>query len=301
MADKGLFDEFDPFAYKKNVVPTTPMMPTLSMEGKERMDWSFFETFETSQHMETSEKQDMHMVYDMIESLRIECAEMRKEMGRRDSIYADLKEQLRRRDSAREKENLDLKVAAMQTGKDMQFLMDKIDKKAELTSSLIDRKTITDSSLSKEQSKLADLEVTTKKKPISKTVSFKSDEAVHEEFVGSKELESKIVTLKSNDISSEKKTEYTEPGKRAKDFMKPATFNGSSSWIDYKSHFDMCAELNGWAHDQKGLYLGVSLKGLAQGILGNLQRKDQKDFATLCNTLGERFHQIVKRNCTQLN
>ena len=116
MADKGLFNEFDPFAYKKNVVPTTPMMPTLSREDKERMDESFFETFETSQQMETSQKQDMHMVYDMVESLRIECAEMRKDMGRRDSIYADLKEQLRQRDSAREKENLDLKVAAMQTG-----------------------------------------------------------------------------------------------------------------------------------------------------------------------------------------
>ena len=204
MAYKDLFDEFDPF--KKYVVPTTPMMPTLIRENKERMDESFFETFETSQHMETSEKQVMHMVYDMVESLRIGSAEMRKEMGRSDSTYADLKEQLRQRDSAREKENLDLKVAAMQTGKDMQFLMDKIDKMAELTSSLLDRKTITDSSLGKEQSELADPEVTTRKKPTSKTVSFKSDEAVHEDLVGSKELESKIVTLKSNNTSSEKKT-----------------------------------------------------------------------------------------------
>ena len=275
MADKGLFDEFDPFAYKKNVAPTTPMMPTLSREDKERMDESFFETFETSQHMETSEKQDMHMVYDMVESLRIECAEMRKEIGKRDSVYADLKKQLGQRDSAREK--------------DMQFLIDKIDKMAELTSYLLDRKTITDNSLSKEQSKLADLEVTTKKKPTSKTVSFKSDEAVHEDLVGSKELGSKIVTLKPNDISSEKKAECAELGKKGKNFMKPATFDGSSSWIDYKSHFDMCAELNGWTHDQKGLYLGVSLRGLAQGVLVNLPTKDQKDFETLCNTLGERF------------
>ena len=99
-------------------------------------------------------------------------------MGRRDSIYADLKEQLKQRDSARGKENLDLKVAAMQTGKDMQFLMDKM---TELTSSLLDRKPITHSSLSRKQNKLADLEVTTKKKPPSKTASFKSDEAVHED------------------------------------------------------------------------------------------------------------------------
>ena len=67
------------------------------------------------------------------------------------------------------------------------------------------------------------------------------------------------MTLKSNDISSEKKTECAESDKKSKNFMKPATFDGSSSWIDYKSHFDMCAELNGWTHDQKGLYLGVSL------------------------------------------
>ena len=193
---------------------------------------------------------------------------------------------MRQRDSVREKENLDLKVAAMQTGKDMNFLMDKM---TEITSSLLDRKPLTDSSLSKEHSKLADLGVTTKKKPTSKTVSFKSDKAVHEDLVDSKELESKIVTLKSNDISSEKKTECAEPGKKGKNFMKPATFDGSSSWIYYKSHFDMCAELNRWTHDQKGLYLRVSLRGLAQGVLGNLPTKDQKDFETLCNTLGERF------------
>ena len=202
MADKGLFHEFDPFAYKKNVVPTTPMMPTLTRENKERMDESFFETFVTSQHMETSEKQDMHMVYDMVESLRIECAEMRKEMGRRDSTYADLKEQLGQRDSAREKE--------------MQFIFDKIDKMAELTSSLLDRKPITDSSLSKEQSKLANPEVTTRKKPTSKTVSFKSDEAVHEDLEGFKEQESKIVTLKSNDIAQKRKLNAQSQARKAR-------------------------------------------------------------------------------------
>ena len=143
-------------------------------------------------------------------------------MRRRDSIYADLKEQVGQRDSVREKENSELKVSVMQTETHMRFLMDKM---AELTSSLLDRKPITDSLLIKEQSKLADPEVTTKKKPTSKTVSFKSDEAVHEDLVGSKELESKIVTLKSNDISSEKKTECAEPDKKGKNFMKLATFD----------------------------------------------------------------------------
>ena len=34
--------------------------------------------------------------------------------------------------------------------------------------------------------------------------------------------------------------------------MKPATFDGSTSWLDYKTHFDMCAKLNGWGKVQKG-------------------------------------------------
>ena len=53
----------------------------------------------------------------------------------------------------------------------MRFLMNKIDKMAESTSSLLDRKPITESLLNKEQSKLADPEVTAKKKPTSKAVS----------------------------------------------------------------------------------------------------------------------------------
>ena len=27
--------------------------------------------------------------------------------------------------------------------------------------------------------------------------------------------------------------------------MKPATFDGSVGWMDYKAHYDACAELNG--------------------------------------------------------
>ena len=69
--------------------------------------------------------------------------------------------------------------------------------------------------------------------------------------MGSKELESKKSDTEVKDISSEKKPECTEPGKKSKNFMKPDTFDGSSSWTDYKSNFDMCTELNGWTHDRK--------------------------------------------------
>ena len=51
----------------------------------------------------------------------------------------------------------------------------------------------------------------------------------------------------------------------------------------------MCAELNNWTHQQNVLYLGVSLRILAQGVLGNLLIKDQKDFEALSKALGEMF------------
>ena len=48
--------------------------------------------------------------------------------------------------------------------------------------------------------------------------------------------------------------------------VEPATFDGFSSWLDYKTHFDMCAELNRWNAKWKGLYLVVSLRGQAQDV-----------------------------------
>ena len=71
--------------------------------------------------------------------------------------------------------------------------------------------------------------------------------------------------------------------------IKPATFDGKSSWIDFRSHFDICAELNGWSEQEKGLHLAVSLRGSAQSILGNLHGDSEKDFTSLCRALEERF------------
>ena len=52
--------------------------------------------------------------------------------------------------------------------------------------------------------------------------------------------------------------------------VKPATYDGTGHWKDYKAHFDACAELNKWTEKEKGLYLAVSLRGQAQGVFGNL-------------------------------
>ena len=39
--------------------------------------------------------------------------------------------------------------------------------------------------------------------------------------------------------------------------VKPATFDGTGSWKDYRAHFDVVAELKGWPPTEKGLYLAV--------------------------------------------
>ena len=56
--------------------------------------------------------------------------------------------------------------------------------------------------------------------------------------------------------------------------VKPATYDGTTSWFDFKSHFEACAKLGQRSDDEKGLYLSVSLRGLAQGILGYLSEND---------------------------
>ena len=76
---------------------------------------------------------------------------------------------------------------------------------------------------------------------------------------------------------------------RSKDVtIKPATFDGSVAWLDYKAHFEACAELNGWTNAQKGLYLSVSLRGHAQGVFGNLG-SGKHDYGDLVTALEERF------------
>lgn len=75
-----------------------------------------------------------------------------------------------------------------------------------------------------------------------------------------------------------------KPGK-----LKPATYDGSTSWVDDKSHFNACACLNHWSEAEKGMYLAVYLRGQAQGVLGNLAETLQMNFRALSKALEERF------------
>lgn len=71
--------------------------------------------------------------------------------------------------------------------------------------------------------------------------------------------------------------------------IKPATYDGSGSWRDYQSHFEACASINQWTMEQKGLFLAVSLRGQAQGVLGNLPDDRQQHYSVLIKSLEDRF------------
>jgi hypothetical protein len=71
--------------------------------------------------------------------------------------------------------------------------------------------------------------------------------------------------------------------------VKAATYDGTSSWLDFKSHFDACSRINQWSENEKGLYLAVALRGQAQGILGDLAIDKQQDYKSLVKALEERF------------
>ena len=79
------------------------------------------------------------------------------------------------------------------------------------------------------------------------------------------------------------------PSTHSKLSIKPTSFDGSTSWEDYKAQFDLIAELNHWDAGTKSIYLAASLKGPAQGILGDLEDAQRRDLPTLTAALNSRF------------
>ena len=92
----------------------------------------------------------------------------------------------------------------------------------------------------------------------------------------------------SNPVTSTPNIVETKPHASGSVKVKPATFDGTGSWLDYRAHFDAVAEINRWNQTEKGLYLAVSLRGQAQGVFGNISTQS-KDYDKLVKALEERF------------
>ena len=114
---------------------------------------------------------------------------------------------------------------------------------------------------------------------------------------GEKEL-SKSLQRKERSVEDNKREHSTDSqaqiknedkGNRPPVLMKPATYDGKSSWLDYKSHFEACATLGHWSEEDKAMYLAVSLRGQAQSVLGDLAAGVPKKYGELITALNERF------------
>lgn len=91
------------------------------------------------------------------------------------------------------------------------------------------------------------------------------------------------------DLQAPRKAVHWRDAYEAQNAITPATSDGSGQWIDFHAHFEACSEINGWSYATKGLYLAASLRGNAQGCLGNIQKDDKPDYETLVLALEYRF------------
>jgi hypothetical protein len=71
--------------------------------------------------------------------------------------------------------------------------------------------------------------------------------------------------------------------------MKPSLYDGQSPYEDYQVQFNMLADLNGWTHDVKALYLAGCLTGSARSVLNDMDPKARYEFGKLDEALRERF------------
>ena len=71
--------------------------------------------------------------------------------------------------------------------------------------------------------------------------------------------------------------------------VRPAPYDGKSSWEAYLTQFKLLVELNHWKEQQKATYLAISLRGPALTALTNLPEEQQSDFNALAAALMNRF------------
>ena len=69
--------------------------------------------------------------------------------------------------------------------------------------------------------------------------------------------------------------------------VQPDRYDGSTAWSDYLSHFEFCAEINGWTDEERVLFLAACLKGDAQKVLGD--KRCHGSYTNLVKLLKQQF------------
>ena len=71
----------------------------------------------------------------------------------------------------------------------------------------------------------------------------------------------------------------------------PEKFDGRTvDWKDYIVHFEQCAKWNNWSIFEKAQQLSMSLRGVAQKLLGDLKPEVVTDYERLKSVLAQRFN-----------
>lgn len=71
--------------------------------------------------------------------------------------------------------------------------------------------------------------------------------------------------------------------------IKPAKYDETTSWPDYKSHFGACEGLRNWNEEEKALYLAVSLCVMHSLCKRDLTGGIPKKYDDLITAKNERF------------
>ncbi|CAG2186668.1 unnamed protein product [Mytilus edulis] len=72
-------------------------------------------------------------------------------------------------------------------------------------------------------------------------------------------------------------------------YTKPNSYDGKSNWSDYKVHFEIVAQLNGWSSEIKALKLISCMQNEALAAIGDINTNCPPSYSELINTLTRRF------------
>ncbi|CAC5390686.1 unnamed protein product [Mytilus coruscus] len=77
---------------------------------------------------------------------------------------------------------------------------------------------------------------------------------------------------------------------------KPPNFDGTSNWQDFLVQFEMVAAVNKWDDNAKAFELATSLRGVAQGVVTEIEPLRRFDYNYLVSSLTSRFEPVNQEN-----
>lgn len=77
--------------------------------------------------------------------------------------------------------------------------------------------------------------------------------------------------------------------KTHKPVQQPPKYDGKSSWEAFLAQFEIAAQMNDWADEEKAAFLATSLAGNATLVLSNLSNQDRRDYHVLVAALTSRI------------